>query len=1126
MTETILSGHYDWRLVALSIAIAICASYAALDLAGRTTNSHGINRAVWLFGGSSSLGLGIWAMHYIGMLAYRLPVTVLYSIPVVALSLFAAMGASAVALFVVSRNKLTVLNLVTGSLAMGAGIATMHYTGMAAMRLNAHATYSPFPLILSVILAVAVSWVALYLAFHLRDQAKSPAWSRPASATVMGFAIAATHYTGMAAVCFHHSSSAPIDISALPLAVSVDRLGIVGITSLTFGILALSIISSIADRSFSLQRQMLNDEQERWELVMSANHDGLFDTDLIAGRIFYSPRALAILGYAPGELANDIETWRLSIHPDDKEAVRANIEQYYERRQGANEIEYRQRHKDGSWRWILSRSQAVWDASGTPVRIVGSHTDITDRKQALAALKASEARFTSFMENSPSPAYIKSDEGQFLYANSALERILQQKPGGCIGKFDQDFLPDAIAKRIRKMDLALLASGGHLTESVEIPCPDGEVRQFLRTTFCVTEASGRKAIGGLVLDITERVRSEERLLASQNRYREFFERNPIASIIYAIDTGQILSVNQASVDQYGWTREEFLCLNIQDLRLPGESQAIEAELQRCSPLHLATKPVQRRRHNRSNIWVELSSEDIEFDGISARLVLGNDVTARVEFESAIQEAHEQLELLVAQRTAQLESSTAKWHGLIEALPQFVWITTAEGQCEYMSPPWAQYTGVAPDDLLGTGWLSTLHPEDQQSVQEFRAAAEGKAQAYDFEYRIRSKEGVYRWFVARGRPVFAAGGEITHWIGTSTDIDDQKHSEEVLERAVAERTAELAQARDRAERAGQVKSEFLATMSHEIRTPMNGVIGMADLLMQTPLTSEQTYLLDTIQSSGQALLSIIDDILDFSKIEAGRMELQSTSFHLDWLLQEAVRLLRPTAAAKDLQLIYTLDPALPSEVTGDPGRLRQVLLNLLSNAIKFTASGSVTLTVSGVDAFANQPLMRFSVHDTGIGISPEQQLGLFQPFNQADNSTTRRFGGTGLGLTIVKRLVELMGGTIGVSSSLGQGSTFWFDIPLPASASGSALDHLLEDMPMQISALIDFVRSGRTQDMQQQAQKIRNAAANVTGSDLTRLAEQIERSAQAGEVESARARLTDLEVSFIKLKEAIRTRQKA
>ena len=1126
MTETILSGHYDWRLVALSIALAICASYTAFDLAGRITNAHGVHRAFWLFGGSSSLGLGIWAMHYIGMVAYRLPVLVLYSIPLVALSLFAAIGASAVALFVVSRNKLTFLSLVAGSLAMGAGIATMHYTGMAAMRLQAQATYSPLLLILSVILAVAVSWIALYLAFHLRDQAKSSCYTRPASAAVMGLAIASMHYTGMAAVCFHNLSSTPMAIAGSPLAVSVDRLGIVGITSLTFGILALSIISSIADRSFSLQRQMLTAEQERWELIMSANHDGLLDTDLITGRIFYSPRALAILGYAPDEFPSDIESWQLSIHPDDREAVRANIEQYYQRRQGANEMEYRQRHKDGSWRWILSRSQAVWDASGRPIRIVGSHSDITERKQTLAALKVSEARFTGFMENSPSPAFIKDDEGRFLYVNAALAQILQQKADECIGKLDQDFVPAAVAKRLRKMDLALLASGTHMTESLEIPCPDGEVRQFLRTTFCFAEASGRKAIGGLALDITERVRGEERLLASQNRYREFFDRNPIASMIYALDTGKILSVNQAAVDQYGWTREELLGLKIEDLRLPGQSEAIEAELQRCSPLHVPTKPVQRRRHKRSNIWVELSSENIEFDGVEARLVLGNDVTARVEFEAAISQAHEQLECLVAQRTAQLESSTAKWHGLIEALPQFVWSTTVDGQCDYMSPPWAEYTGVAPVGLLGAGWLATLHPDDQQRVQEFRMAARGKQQAYDFEYRIRSKDGNYRWFVARGRPVFSPGGEITHWIGTSTDIDDQKHSEELLERAVAERTAELAQARDRAERAGQVKSEFLATMSHEIRTPMNGVIGMADLLLQTPLTTEQKYLLDTIQSSGQALLSIINEILDFSSIEAGRMMLESTSFNLNFLVEGAVRLIKPAAAAKHLELTCALDPALPAVVIGDPGRVRQILLNLLANAVKFTPSGSVAITVSR-RVEQNNALLRFTVRDTGIGISPEQQLGLFQAFHQVDNSTTRRFGGTGLGLTIAKRLVELMGGTIGVSSSLGQGATFWFDVGLPAASLDlRAMDGLVEDMPLQISALIDLVHAGRTHEIQQQAQKIRSASANITGSDLSHLAGQIERAAKAGEVESARARLTELEVSFIKLKEAVRLRPKA
>jgi PAS domain S-box-containing protein len=1121
MTETILSGHYDWRLVALSIAIAICASYTALDLAGRTTDSRGINRGFWLCGGSSALGLGIWAMHYIGMLAYRLPVAVLYSIPVVALSLFAAMGASFVALFVVSRNRLCFLNLVVGSFTMGAGIATMHYTGMAAMRLNAHATYSPILLILSVVLAVAVSWVALHLAFHLRDQAKNPAWSRPVSAFVMGLAIASMHYTGMAAVCFHHSGSSAMAVSASPLAVSVDRLGIIGITSLTFGILALSIISSIADRSFSLQRHLLNAERERWELLISANHDGLFDADLVTGKVFYSPRALAILGCAYGDLQNEVETWRRCIHPDDKEEVLANLKLYYEGRQGSNELEYRQLRQDGSVGWILSRAQAVWDASGRPVRIVGSFSDITERKQALAALKASEVRFTSFMENSPYPAFIKDDEGRFLYANSACGQISQTKPGERIGRLDQELLPAALAKRIRKMDLALLASGGHMTEAVEMPFADGEVRQVLRTTFCFTEVSGRRNIGGLLVDITERVRSEERLRASQNRYRELFERNPVPSNIYAIKDGKILAVNQAAIDLYGWTREEFLRLNIEDLRLPGESNDVEAELQRCSALHVATKPVQQRRNNRSNIWVELCSQDIDFDGIPARLALANNVSARLEAESAIRQAHEQLESLVAQRTAQLQNSTAKWHGLIESLPQFVWSTTADGQCEYMSPPWSDYTGFAPSDLLGQGWLSTLHPEDQKRVQEFRMAARGQRQAYNFEYRIRSKEGAYRWFVARGRPVYAPGGEITHWIGTSTDIDDQKRSEELLEQAVAERTIELAQARDRAERAAQVKSEFLATMSHEIRTPMNGVIGMADLLMQTALTTEQKFFLDTIQSSGQALLSIINDILDFTKIEADQVKLENTSFNLHSLLAETMRLLGPSAAAKDLELTYEFDSAVPAEVTGDPLRLRQILQNLLSNAIKFTPSGSVALTVS-----RDETLLRFTVRDTGIGISPEQQLGLFEAFNQCDNSRTRRFGGTGLGLTIVKRLVELMGGTIGVSSTLGQGSTFWFDIPLKASASGEDLDHFVDDMPMQITALIDSVRSGRTQDIQQQARKIRSAAENVTGNDLARLAEQIERSAQAEQVEGARVRLTELEVSFIKLKEAIRLRPKA
>ena len=286
-----------------------------------------------------------------------------------------------------------------------------------------------------------------------------------------------------------------------------------------------------------------------------------------------------------------------------------------------------------------------------------------------------------------------------------------------------------------------------------------------------------------------------------------------------------------------------------------------------------------------------------------------------------------------------------------------------------------------------------------------------------EWRLDGEEGNKSFLISK-TAVLEANGNITGVLCSARDITQRKEME-----------LQLLNALDQAKEASRAKSNFLANMSHEIRTPMNGVIGMIGLLLDTPLNTEQREFAQTVQASGDSLLSLINDILDFSKIEAGKLDLELLDFNLHAMLDDLSSIMAVRAEEKQLELICAPDPEVPCHLKGDPGRLKQVLINLTGNAIKFTEKGEVSVSVERLHETETKAILKFSIHDTGIGIAREKQPLIFQSFQQVDASTTRQFGGTGLGLAISKQLVELMGGSIGLESRMGEGSQFWFTVSL-------------------------------------------------------------------------------------------------
>lgn len=411
------------------------------------------------------------------------------------------------------------------------------------------------------------------------------------------------------------------------------------------------------------------------------------------------------------------------------------------------------------------------------------------------------------------------------------------------------------------------------------------------------------------------------------------------------------------------------------------------------------------------------------------------------------------------REEQLRESEFRWKFAIEGSGDGMWDWDIARGKVHFSRIWKRMLGYE-DSEIGEEfdeWSKRIHPDDlRATLAAVDDYLKGRRAEYIAELRMRCKDGGYKWILARGMVVSRdASGTATRMIGTHTDITDRKRAElelmqhrDHLEDLVRSRTAELAAARDVAEAANRAKSVFLANMSHELRTPMNGIMGMTNLALRRATDPAQIAHLHKSLGASQHLMDVINNILDLSKIEAERLQLERQEFSLSVLIDQTLALQETTAEAKGLALSAQFDPALPRRLAGDATRLRQVLLNFLSNAIKFSDRGRIVVHASAVEQDADSVLLRLEVSDQGIGITPEQQVRLFRAFSQADDSTTRKYGGTGLGLIISKRIAQLMDGDVGVSSVPGQGSRFWATARLgklqgEADATTGGDDPLLE-----------------------------------------------------------------------------------
>ena len=683
----------------------------------------------------------------------------------------------------------------------------------------------------------------------------------------------------------------------------------------------------------------------------------------------------------------------------------------------------------------------IKDAAGEVTGAATIARDIGERKRGEEVLRASEEKYRALIETTGTGYVIVDREGRVLDANQEYVRLTGQGTGeGILGRRATEWTsPDYLAATLDA--LRTCADEGfvrnHETEYVN---RRGRRIPIELNATALYGPEGLRIVA-LCRDITERKRAQEALEESEARLRLFVEHAPAAIAMFDVNM-RYVAISRRWLEDYRLGTQDIIGRSHYEVfpEIPERWKVIHKRCLAGAVEKCDEDPF--RRDDGTTDWLRWEIHPWRRSGgdIGGLILFSENITDRKQAEEA------------------LRASESRYRGLFENNLAAIITNTLEGRIVDVNDAAARLFGYeSPEEMKGLS-MRNIHC-DLDKRTELMAGLEAAKRLNGVEMNFRRRDGSTFWALINLRL-------------TETDYGDEPLVQgSVVDFTASKQAAEAAQqAKEAAEAANRAKSQFLANMSHEIRTPMNGVIGMTALLLDTKLTDEQRQYADSVRVSGEALMEVINSILDFSKIEAHKLVLEITDFDLHTPLQYALELLGPQAHERGLELTCQVEPGTPFLLRGDPGRVRQALVNLVGNAVKFTHHGEVAVKV-GVEAEdEGTATLRFTIRDTGIGFREDLATTLFEPFVQADGSSTRRYGGTGLGLTISKQLVEMMGGRIGVESVEGKGSTFWFTAAFekrpqksrPAARQYASLEGLkmlvVDDNPTNRSLVASLLRS--------------------------------------------------------------------